>query len=56
MAARERAAAADGEVRALRDAGEREVRTLRDALYDLSRRLDRAEERLALPWWRKLLG
>jgi hypothetical protein len=41
----ERAAGAEGE-----------NRTLRDALADLSRRLDRAEERLAQPWWRRLLG
>jgi hypothetical protein len=41
----ERAARAEGEALALRD-----------ALADLARRLDRAEERLAMPWWRRLLG
>jgi hypothetical protein len=45
FAATARAAGAEGEAAALRD-----------ALADLSRHLDRAEERLAQPWWRKLLG
>lgn len=35
---------------------EGEARALRDALADLAARLNRAEERLALPWWRRLLG
>ena len=35
---------------------ESEARVLRDALADLASRLDRAEARLALPWWRRLLG
>ena len=35
---------------------EGQVTSLRDALADLSVRLDRAEVRLALPWWRRLLG
>jgi chromosome segregation ATPase len=48
----ERAALAEGR---LATAGET-TDALRDALADLSRRLDRAEERLAQPWWRKLLG
>src|SRR3954471_14019991 len=42
---RERAAKAEGE-----------ATTLRDALADLSGRLDRAEARLAMPWWRRLIG
>jgi hypothetical protein len=45
MAACERAGRTEGEAAALRD-----------ALFDLSRRLDRAEERLALPWWKRLLA
>jgi hypothetical protein len=40
-----RAASAEGEAKALRD-----------ALADLAARLDRAEQRLALPWWRRWLG
>jgi hypothetical protein len=43
--ARERAAKAEGE-----------ASTLRDALFDLSARLDRAEARLAMPWWKRLFG
>jgi hypothetical protein len=35
---------------------EGEARALRDALADLARRLDQAEARLALPWWRRLMG
>ena len=35
---------------------EGEASALRDALADLAGRLDRAEERLALPWWRRVLG
>ena len=42
---RERAAKAEGEGTALRD-----------ALADLSARLDRAEARLAMPWWKRLFG
>ena len=42
---RERAAKAEGEATALRD-----------ALADLSARLDRAEARLAMPWWKWLFG
>src|SRR3954454_354912 len=33
-----------------------EVGPLREALADLSARLDRAEEYLCRPWWRKLFG
>ncbi len=41
---------------AARAAGaEGEARALRDALADLASRLDRAEARLALPWWRRLI-
>jgi hypothetical protein len=43
LAMTERAARAEGEALALRD-----------ALADLAARLNRAEERLALPWWRRL--
>jgi hypothetical protein len=56
IAARERAAAAESELRTLQTAHEGHVRALRDALFDLCRRLDRAEERLAASWWRKLFG
>ena len=35
---------------------EGEAAALRDALADLAGRLDRAEARLARPWWRRLLG
>lgn len=45
LAMTERAARAEGEAAALRD-----------ALADLAGRLDRAEARLALPWWRRALG
>jgi hypothetical protein len=41
----ERAAGAEGEAGALRE-----------ALADLSARLDRAEAVLALPWWKRLFG
>jgi hypothetical protein len=41
----ERAAGAEGEARALRE-----------ALADLSARLDRAEAVLAQPWWKRLFG
>jgi hypothetical protein len=29
---------------------------LRETVADLRARLDRAEARLAVPWWRRLLG
>ena len=45
-------------VRATDRAGKAEgqVQALRDALADLADRLDRAEARLAMPWWRRLIG
>ena len=41
----ERAAKAEGQ-----------VLELHNALADLAGRLDRAEARLAMPWWRRLMG
>jgi hypothetical protein len=35
---------------------EGEATALRDRVADLSRCLDRAEERLAQPWWKRLFG
>ena len=35
---------------------EGEVRALRDALADLAGRLDRAEAELRRPWWRRMIG
>jgi hypothetical protein len=54
--ARLAAAVAAAERDAAKAAAAAEIGALRETVADLRGRLDRAEARLAAPWWRRLLG